>query len=44
MFLKNVPELPNMRLYHEVSVLDAVAQRYEYINCHPGTGLLRPVA
>jgi aldoxime dehydratase len=44
MFLKKVPELPNMRLYHEVSVLDAVAQRYEYINCHPGTGLLRPVA
>jgi Haem-containing dehydratase len=34
--------LPNLRLYHEVSVLDAAAQRYEYINCHPGTGLLRP--
>ena len=44
MFLKKVPELPNLRLYHEVSVFDAVAQRYEYINCHPGTGLLRPGA
>lgn len=41
-FLKKVPELPNLRLYHEVSVFDAAAQRYEYINCHPGTGLLRP--
>jgi len=41
-FLKKVPELPNLRLYHEVSVLDAAAQGYEYINCHPGTGLLRP--
>jgi aliphatic aldoxime dehydratase len=43
-FLKKVSELPNLRLYHEVSVLDAAAQRYEYINCHPGTGLLRPGA
>ncbi|MGX1022350.1 aldoxime dehydratase [Pseudomonas sp. Y3 TE3536] len=28
------------RGYHEVSVLEADAQRYEYINCHPRTGLL----
>lgn len=27
--------------YHEVSVLRAEDQRYEYINCHPATGLLR---
>ncbi|WP_110973244.1 MULTISPECIES: phenylacetaldoxime dehydratase family protein [Pseudomonas] len=29
--------------YHEVSVLRAADQHYEYINCHPGTGLLRGV-
>ena len=39
-FLKYVPQLPNLRLYHEVSVFDAGAQRYEYINCHPATGLM----
>ena len=26
--------------YHEVSVLRAEDQQFEYINCHPGTGLL----
>ncbi len=31
----------DLRLYHEVSVLRAEDQRYEYVNCHPGTGLLR---
>jgi aldoxime dehydratase len=30
-----------LRLYHEVSVLAADEQEYEYINCHAGTGLLR---
>jgi aldoxime dehydratase len=30
-----------LRLYHEVSVLRAEEQRFEYLNCHPGTGLLR---
>jgi hypothetical protein len=25
----------------EVSVFDAAAQHYEYINCHPNTGLMR---
>ena len=29
--------------YHEVSVLRAEDQHYEYINCHAGTGLLRGV-
>ena len=29
-----------LRLYHEVSVLAADEQEYEYINCHPATGLL----
>ncbi|OUM01163.1 phenylacetaldoxime dehydratase family protein [Variovorax sp. JS1663] len=29
-----------LRVYHEVSVLKPDEQRYEYINCHPRTGLL----
>jgi len=29
-----------LRLYHEVSVLAPEQQLYEYINCHPKTGLL----
>lgn len=29
-----------LRLWHEVSVLPAAGQVFEYINCHPGTGLL----
>lgn len=29
-----------LRLYHEVSVIPAGAQCFEYINCHPGSGLL----
>lgn len=29
-----------LRLYHEVSVLRADEQDYEYVNCHPRTGLL----
>ena len=36
-----VPQLENLHLYHEVSVFDSGAQTYEYINCHPKTGLLR---
>lgn len=30
-----------LRLYHEVSVIASSEQSYEYVNCHPGTGLLR---
>jgi len=30
-----------LRLYHEVAVVPAHDQTFEYINCHPGTGLLR---
>jgi aldoxime dehydratase len=26
---------------NQVSVFDAAAQHYEYINCHPNTGLMR---
>jgi aldoxime dehydratase len=29
-----------LRLYHEVTVVPASGQYFEYINCHPGTGLL----
>lgn len=39
-FLQLAQNVPNLRLYHEVSVLDPVGQRYEYINCHPQTGLM----
>ncbi|MGP1716776.1 MAG: phenylacetaldoxime dehydratase family protein [Methylophilus sp.] len=42
-FIRIVQELEselNLRLYHEVSVLKADEQSYEYINCHPNTGLL----
>ncbi len=28
-----------LRLYHEVSVVDAEDQIFEYINCHEATGL-----
>ena len=30
-----------LRLYHEVAVVPAHDQNFEYINCHVGTGLLR---
>ncbi len=30
----------DLKLWHEVSVLPGVGQVFEYINCHPGTGLL----
>lgn len=33
-----------LRVYHEVSVLKPDEQRYEYINCHPRTGLLNGLA
>lgn len=40
-FLRVVPQLENLHLYHEVSVFDSGAQTYEYVNCHANTGLLR---
>ena len=30
-----------LRLYHEVAVIPSQAQFFEYINCHPDSGLLR---
>ncbi|MBN9794391.1 phenylacetaldoxime dehydratase [Pseudonocardia sp. TMWB2A] len=40
-FFRVVERLEKLRLYHEVSVFDAGDQYYEYVNCHPATGLLR---
>lgn len=40
-FFKVVTGLEKLRLYHEVSVFDAHDQHYEYVNCHPATGMLR---
>jgi aldoxime dehydratase len=31
-------------VYHEVSVLQPDEQDYEYLNCHPRTGLLHALA
>ena len=42
-FMRMVQELEfqlDLRLYHEVSVLAPDQQDYEYINCHPATGML----
>ncbi len=43
-FFKVVADLEKLRLYHEVSVFDASDQYYEYVNCHPATGMLRDAA
>lgn len=43
-FMGVAAKLQKLRLYHEVSVFDGASQRYEYINCHPGTGLMRDAA
>lgn len=40
-FFKVVTGLEKLRLYREVSVFDAHDQHYEYVNCHPATGMLR---
>ncbi|MDL9948929.1 phenylacetaldoxime dehydratase family protein [Gordonia sp. ABSL11-1] len=40
-FFKVATELDKLRLYHEVSVSDAAGQIFEYINCHPATGMMR---
>lgn len=42
-FMRNVHKFKDLTLYHEVSVFDASNQYFEYINCHPKTGLLRAV-
>ncbi|MEP9417079.1 phenylacetaldoxime dehydratase family protein [Gordonia sp. VNQ95] len=40
-FFKVAADLDKLRLYHEVSVSDAANQVFEYINCHPATGMMR---
>jgi aldoxime dehydratase len=35
---------PRLRLYHEVAVLAEDEQHFEYVNCHPSTGMLASVA
>ncbi|PPT76226.1 phenylacetaldoxime dehydratase [Xanthomonas arboricola pv. populi] len=40
-FFRVAAGLSKLRLYHEVSVAHARDQRFEYINCHPQTGMLR---
>ncbi|RUQ44789.1 phenylacetaldoxime dehydratase, partial [Corynebacterium pseudodiphtheriticum] len=40
-FFRVAAGLKKLRLYHEVSVSDAKSQIFEYINCHPQTGMLR---
>ncbi|MGG6495508.1 UNVERIFIED_CONTAM: phenylacetaldoxime dehydratase family protein, partial [Bacteroidetes bacterium 56_B9] len=32
-----------LRLYHEMSVIRAVDQQFEYFNCHHKTGMLKAV-
>ena len=46
-FMRVVQELEfelKLNLYHEVAVLARDEQEYEYINCHPQTGMLRALA
>ena len=43
-FMRYVKELNfniALRLWHEIVVVPAESQYFEYVNCHPGTGLLR---
>lgn len=40
-FFRVVTGLEKLRLYHEVSVADGKDQTFEYINCHPRTGMMR---
>jgi aldoxime dehydratase len=46
-FMSMVQELEfrlKLRLYHEVSILTADEQEYEYVNCHPATGMMNGIA
>ncbi|MBK5006680.1 aliphatic aldoxime dehydratase [Pseudomonas sp. S32] len=40
-FFRVASGLEKLRLYHEVSVSDGRQQLFEYINCHPHTGMMR---
>ena len=43
-FMRVAAQVTKLQLYHEVSVFDRDSQGYEYINCHPSTGLMRDAA
>ena len=46
-FMSMVQELNaqlQLRLYHEVTIVKADEQQFEYVNCHPRTGLLKAAA
>ncbi|WP_336763420.1 phenylacetaldoxime dehydratase family protein [Asaia sp. VD9] len=43
-FFEVIAGIRELRLYHEVSVFDGPHQFYEYINCHPATGMMRDAA
>ena len=43
-FMKLAKKFQDLTLYHEVSVFDASNQHFEYVNCHPKTGVMRAVS
>jgi aldoxime dehydratase len=40
-YLGTLGPAARLRLYHEVTVPSADQQRFEYLDCHPATGMLR---
>ncbi|WP_454627474.1 phenylacetaldoxime dehydratase family protein [Bradyrhizobium cenepequi] len=42
-YLSTLGQSAKLRLYHEVTVAAADEQFFEYLNCHPGTGMLAAV-
>jgi aldoxime dehydratase len=42
-YLSTLGPAARLRLYHEVTVADADDQYFEYLGCHPDTGMLRLV-
>ncbi|WP_113699418.1 phenylacetaldoxime dehydratase family protein [Nonomuraea lactucae] len=40
-YLSTMGPAARLRLYHEVTVADAEEQYFEYLGCHPSTGMLR---
>jgi aldoxime dehydratase len=40
-YLSALGPAARLRLYHEVTVAAADDQHFEYLGCHPSTGMLR---
>ena len=40
-YLSKLGPAARLKLYHEVTVVRADEQMFEYLNCHPSTGMLR---